>query len=247
MRKLLRPQTAFALIGSAPRITAGMLRLAGGVIGAVAARLDPRAEQEGRRGAERGRAPAREPGGDERSQELDAEGDGGGRGAPAQGRRAANQRGSSSRVRPARPSASRSPASAQPSRSERSAAARRRRGKERPTAKAQPERPEPAAPPPTGPAVPLGPGTGHVDEEVELVGEFSDPGAEDGAGANVHVAEPWSGYAQMHADEIIDHLATVADSALALVELYEQTHRRRRTVLEAAGRELRARANRTGA
>src|SRR5689334_19972782 len=33
----------------------------------------------------------------------------------------------------------------------------------------------------------------HISEEPELVEEFAEPGAEDGAGAEVHVQEPWDG------------------------------------------------------
>ncbi len=43
----------------------------------------------------------------------------------------------------------------------------------------------------------------HVSEEPELVRESAEPGAEDGAGAAVTVIEPWSGYAQMNAREVI--------------------------------------------
>src|SRR4051794_20334615 len=40
--------------------------------------------------------------------------------------------------------------------------------------------------PPTPPEPP------HIDTEDELVGEFAETGAEDGAGAQIEVAEPWS-------------------------------------------------------
>jgi outer membrane biosynthesis protein TonB len=55
-------------------------------------------------------------------------------------------------------------------------------------------------------------------------------------GAEVHVDEPWQGYASMNAPEIIDRLA-VSDAAVkAVVLLYEGSHRGRKTVLRAAGR-----------
>jgi hypothetical protein len=55
-------------------------------------------------------------------------------------------------------------------------------------------------------------------------------------GAEVHVDEPWQGYASMNAPEIIDRLA-VSDAAVkAVVLLYEGSHRKRKTVLRAAGR-----------
>jgi hypothetical protein len=82
----------------------------------------------------------------------------------------------------------------------------------------------------------------HVDEELVLVAEFAEPGAENGAGAHVHVEEPWKGYAELTAPEVIDRLVTQSDSALALVVLYEQSHRGRRTVIAAARADLRRRA-----
>jgi hypothetical protein len=74
-----------------------------------------------------------------------------------------------------------------------------------------------------------------------LVRESADPGATDGAGPEIHVEEPWHGYGALSAADVVDRLASEPDSAVALVQLYEQTHRHRRTVLDAAGRELRRR------
>jgi hypothetical protein len=55
-------------------------------------------------------------------------------------------------------------------------------------------------------------------------------------GAEIHVDEPWQGYASMNAPEIIDRLA-VSDAAVkAVVLLYEGSHRGRKTVLRAADR-----------
>lgn len=80
---------------------------------------------------------------------------------------------------------------------------------------------------------------GRVDEEVVLVSASADPGAEDGAGANVHVQKPWEGYGAMRAREIIDRVPALSDEVLSLVLLYENTGgRARRTVIEAAEREL---------
>lgn len=78
----------------------------------------------------------------------------------------------------------------------------------------------------------------HVDREAVLVGEFADPGAAEGAGAEVRVAEPWDNYARLNADEIIDRLAAADAESLAAVRLYEATHRNRRTVIAAADRRL---------
>jgi hypothetical protein len=109
---------------------------------------------------------------------------------------------------------------------------------ERPSAPA-PARPEPVAPRPPRrratsradvPAEPV-----HVSEEPVVVAEVADPGAEDGAGAQVTVAEPWEGYRQMKASDVIDRLAAATPEEIAVVQLYESMNRRRKTVLEAAG------------
>jgi hypothetical protein len=78
----------------------------------------------------------------------------------------------------------------------------------------------------------------HVDEEVVLVAELAEEGAEDGAGAELHVDEPWDGYDEMTAPEIRARLAAADPVVAAAVNLYETTHKSRRTVLEAAERAL---------
>jgi hypothetical protein len=55
-------------------------------------------------------------------------------------------------------------------------------------------------------------------------------------GAEVHVDEPWQGYASMNAPEIIDRLAVSDATVKAVVLLYEGSHRARKTVLRAAAR-----------
>jgi len=80
----------------------------------------------------------------------------------------------------------------------------------------------------------------HVSEEPELVQEFAEPGAEEGAGAEVTVLEPWQGYGRMSAKEVIARLADATPAELAAVALYESGHRSRQTVLEAVQRQLRA-------
>ncbi len=79
-----------------------------------------------------------------------------------------------------------------------------------------------------------------VDEEPELVAEFAERGAENGAGANATVDEPWEGYAKMKADAIVARLGEADLAELAVVELYEQTHGKRQTVLRAAERRHRS-------
>lgn len=83
------------------------------------------------------------------------------------------------------------------------------------------------------------PAPAHVSEGLRFVEAFAEPGAEDGAGAAVHVEEPWKGYGRMNAEELIARLADATREELAAVELYEQAHRARRTVLAGADRQLR--------
>jgi hypothetical protein len=79
----------------------------------------------------------------------------------------------------------------------------------------------------------------HVSEEPTLVEEFAEPGAEDGAGAQVHVQEPWAGYAKMNAKQIVGRVGSATPAELVAVQLYEGAHRGRQTVLNAVQRELR--------
>jgi hypothetical protein len=97
--------------------------------------------------------------------------------------------------------------------------------------------PVPTPPPPTPPPPPE-PAPPHIFTEADVVAENADPGAEDGAGAEVHVAEPWDGYRQLHAADVADRIIGADPAALAAVELYELSSRRRQTVLDAVAREL---------
>jgi hypothetical protein len=90
------------------------------------------------------------------------------------------------------------------------------------------------------PPEPLEPAAKTIDDEPVLAAEFAEPGAEDGAGPQLTVEEPWEGYAAMTADEVIHRIETAEAAELAVVELYEQVHRQRATVVEAAERRLRA-------
>jgi hypothetical protein len=78
----------------------------------------------------------------------------------------------------------------------------------------------------------------HVSEEPELVREVAEPGAEDGAGAQVTVAQPWDGYAHMNAREVVARARQAGPAELAAVRLYESRHRSRQTVLAAVDRQL---------
>jgi hypothetical protein len=104
-------------------------------------------------------------------------------------------------------------------------------------------------PAPVGPApvvvdfdAPPGPLPGEpeppVETPTELVAEVADAGAQDGAGAQVHVDEPWEGYGEMTADEIAGRLETATPEELAVVAMYEHLNRGRPTVVEAAERAL---------
>lgn len=80
----------------------------------------------------------------------------------------------------------------------------------------------------------------HVSEEPALVDEVAEPGAEDGAGPEIHIDEPWEGYAQMNAKQVIERLHAATPAELAAVQLYEGSHRRRQTIVNAVQRALRA-------
>jgi hypothetical protein len=102
------------------------------------------------------------------------------------------------------------------------------------------EAPAPEAPSPRAEPV-------RVSEEPILVEEFAEPGAEEGAGAEVNVAEPWEGYARMSARDVISRLDDAPTAALAAVQLYERSHKQRETVTSAAERELRRKSGRGAA
>jgi hypothetical protein len=107
-----------------------------------------------------------------------------------------------------------------------------------PASQSPPARREPSGNGAPAPALPDELIPDHVDEEVVLVAEVAEEGAEDGAGPELRVDPPWDGYERMTAPEIRDRLAA-ADAALAAaVSLYETTHKSRRTVLDAAERAL---------
>lgn len=79
----------------------------------------------------------------------------------------------------------------------------------------------------------------HVSEEPELVEALAEPGAEDGAGAEIHIREPWDGYRDMNARDVTARLNDASAAELAAVQLYESSNRGRRTILSAVARQLR--------
>lgn len=112
--------------------------------------------------------------------------------------------------------------------------------------------PEPIAPP--GPAEPIRiqpePRAAlepeepeHLDDEPELVAEFADAGAEDGAGAEVRINEPWHGYRRMRVADVRDRVAVANPAELAVIQLYESANRGRRSILDAVQQRTRVLAN----
>jgi hypothetical protein len=78
----------------------------------------------------------------------------------------------------------------------------------------------------------------HVSEEPEIVAEAAERGAEEGAGAEVAVDEPWPGYDDMNAPDIEDRLLAEGNETAAAVSLYEASRKGRASILEAASRSM---------
>jgi hypothetical protein len=70
------------------------------------------------------------------------------------------------------------------------------------------------------------------------VAEAAEEGAEEGAGAEVTVNEPWPGYDRMNAADIEDRLVAEGAETAAAVSLYEASRKGRAAVLEAASRSM---------
>jgi hypothetical protein len=113
-----------------------------------------------------------------------------------------------------------------------------------------PSAPAPTTPPPAprfvrkeparnGGTPPVAPEPVHVSEEPVLVAEVAEQGAEEGAGAEVHVDEPWGGYRAMTAAQIRQRLRTATPAEAAAVSLYEAGGKGRTSVLEEAARRTR--------
>ncbi|HYP48073.1 MAG TPA: hypothetical protein VEQ61_05500, partial [Thermoleophilaceae bacterium] len=66
------------------------------------------------------------------------------------------------------------------------------------------------------------------------------PGAEEGAGPEIHVAEPWKGYDRMNVKEIRSRLGRASAAELAAVQLHEAAGKNRRSVLAAVKARLSA-------
>ncbi|HSD76034.1 MAG TPA: hypothetical protein VLA98_01470, partial [Solirubrobacteraceae bacterium] len=78
----------------------------------------------------------------------------------------------------------------------------------------------------------LGLEAGRTPQEPDEIVESEGAGT---AGAEIHVDEPWPGYGAMRAPDVVDRLRAADAATKAVVRLYEQQHRRRRTVLAATG------------
>jgi hypothetical protein len=72
----------------------------------------------------------------------------------------------------------------------------------------------------------------HVDAEPTLVESF---GPSSDVGAALQVDEPWDGYDGMPATAVVSRLRGADDATKAVVRLYEQTHKKRQTILRATG------------
>lgn len=96
----------------------------------------------------------------------------------------------------------------------------------------------PAAPAPARGA-PVDSAPEHVDRDAVVVAESADPGA-DGVGPQIHVDEPWDGYDELDAQQVADQLADASAGMLAVVRLYESTHRDRAAVIDEIDRRLAA-------
>ena len=61
--------------------------------------------------------------------------------------------------------------------------------------------------------------------------------------AEIRVDEPWAGYRQMTTVDVLERIATADETELALVHLFETTHRQRRMILDAVERRALRRAS----
>ncbi len=91
---------------------------------------------------------------------------------------------------------------------------------------------------PAAPPLPVPDEAKVLDDEPELVGEFGEEGAEQDAGAEVRVEEPWKGYDRMNVEAVRDRLAAADRELLAAVALYEGFTKKRSSVVAAAERRL---------
>jgi hypothetical protein len=105
-----------------------------------------------------------------------------------------------------------------------------------------PAPPRAAPPPPTPPraASPPPPVEPVTDEPTRaevgrrrVAQREAEGGGPGGVGAEVHIDEPWDGYARMTAPEVVERLVGADEATRAVVRLYEAANRNRTTVLRA--------------
>jgi diacylglycerol O-acyltransferase len=77
-----------------------------------------------------------------------------------------------------------------------------------------------------------------VEDEDELVAESSDQGAADGAHSEIVVDAPWPDYRRLTAQQIVDRLNAASSEEIAVVRLFEGSHRGRRDVMRFTERAL---------
>ena len=75
------------------------------------------------------------------------------------------------------------------------------------------------------------PTKGEIADRREALREAE--AGEDSPGAEIHVQEPWKGYAEMSAAQVIDRLSGAPPAVAAMVRLYEGQHAKREAVLHA--------------
>jgi hypothetical protein len=106
-----------------------------------------------------------------------------------------------------------------------------RRPAARPSAARRRTRPQPVPDPASPPPAPAPPEPAHVSEEPTPVASF---GPADGPGAALEVEPPWPNYDQHSAAEVVKRVRAGDEATRAVVLLYEQTHKGRKSVIAAA-------------
>ena len=106
---------------------------------------------------------------------------------------------------------------------------------ERPTPR---RKPRPRSRPASRPPRPVSDKVKTLDDEPVPVAEFGGEGAEEDAGAEVHVDAPWDGYDAMTVADLKARLTAADRETLAAVVLYEGFGRGRRSVIDTAEKRL---------
>jgi hypothetical protein len=68
-----------------------------------------------------------------------------------------------------------------------------------------------------------------ADEDAALSLGSAEPGA------TIRVDAPWEGYEKMRAPDIVTRIRASSDAEKAIVRLYESTHKKRKSILDATG------------